>query len=164
MREELLAKRNRDPFKLLGVSNEDKMSFFLLKWVFNAVKRNDQHTPYVLKKELVSQLSKNVELLNAMNIPNSLALEKGIQQAPCKTESQLTWLEFLEYFFVKEASLRDCIDHWWTKIDQDGRQIQKDHDQPHTSAQEGQINETEDERSLRRQRWLNELREVEVTP
>jgi hypothetical protein len=78
MREELLANRNRDPFKLLGVSNEDKMSFFLLKWVFNAVKRNDQQTPYVLKKELVSQLSKNVELLNAMNIPNSLALEKGI--------------------------------------------------------------------------------------
>ena len=126
------------------------MSFFLLKWVFNAVKRNDQQTPYVLKKELVSQLSKNVELLNAMNIPNSLALEKGIQQAPCKTESQLTWLEFLEYFFVKGTSSQDCINHWWTKIDQDGRQIQKDHDQPQTSAQEGQINETEDERSLRR--------------
>jgi hypothetical protein len=54
------------------------MSFFLLKWVFNAVKRNDKQTPYVLKRELVSQLSKNVELLNAMNIPNSLALEKGI--------------------------------------------------------------------------------------
>jgi hypothetical protein len=78
MREELLEKRNKDPFKLLGVSNEDKMSFFLLKWVFNAVKRNDKQTPYVLKRELVSQLSKNVELLNAMNIPNSLALEKGI--------------------------------------------------------------------------------------
>jgi len=78
LREELLEKRNKDPFKLLGVSNEDKMSFFLLKWVFNSVKRNDKQTPYVLKRELVSQLSKNVELLNAMNIPNSLALEKGI--------------------------------------------------------------------------------------
>lgn len=52
MREELLKQRNRDPFKLLGVSNEDKMTFFLLKWVFNAVKRDDAETPYVLKKEL----------------------------------------------------------------------------------------------------------------
>ena len=38
MREELLKKRNDDPFKLLGVSGDDKMTFFLLKWVFNAIK------------------------------------------------------------------------------------------------------------------------------
>ncbi len=38
MREGLLKKRNADPFKLLGVSNEDKMSFYLLKWIFNAIK------------------------------------------------------------------------------------------------------------------------------
>jgi len=38
MRESLLKKLNDDPFKLLGVSNEDKMSFFLLKWIFNAIK------------------------------------------------------------------------------------------------------------------------------
>lgn len=37
MREELL-RSTKDPFKLLGVSNEDKMAFFLLKWVFNAIK------------------------------------------------------------------------------------------------------------------------------
>ena len=35
MREELLKNRNADPFKLLGVSNEDKLIFFLLKWKFN---------------------------------------------------------------------------------------------------------------------------------
>lgn len=110
------------------------MSFFLLKWVFNSVKRNDKQTPYVLKRELVSQLSKNVELLNAMNIPNSLALEKGIQQAPCKIENQLTWLEFLDHFFLKGASLQDLVNQWWTKIDQDGKQIQVDDEQPATFA------------------------------
>ena len=30
----------KDPFRRLGVSNEDKMTFFLLKWIFNAVKRD----------------------------------------------------------------------------------------------------------------------------
>jgi len=35
MREELIRNRNADPFKLLGVSNEDKLTFFLLKWKFN---------------------------------------------------------------------------------------------------------------------------------
>lgn len=49
MKEELLKKRNNDPFKLLGVSNEDKMSFFLLKWVFNAIKRNSSREDSLLK-------------------------------------------------------------------------------------------------------------------
>ena len=44
MREGLLKKRNADPFKLLGVSNEDKMSFFLLKWIFNAIKLDSEPT------------------------------------------------------------------------------------------------------------------------
>jgi hypothetical protein len=44
MREGLLKKRNADPFKLLGVSNEDKMSFFLLKWIFNAIKLESEPT------------------------------------------------------------------------------------------------------------------------
>jgi hypothetical protein len=66
MRQELLETRNRDPFKLLGVSAEDKMTFYLLKWVFNAIKQDSddsdkilQGKPYVTKTELVQQLVKN---------------------------------------------------------------------------------------------------------
>jgi hypothetical protein len=29
-----------DPFGALGVGSSDKMTFFLLKWVFNAIKRD----------------------------------------------------------------------------------------------------------------------------
>jgi hypothetical protein len=66
MRQELLETRNRDPFKLLGVSAEDKMTFYLLKWVFNAIKQDSDDSdkllhgkPYVTKTELVQQLVKN---------------------------------------------------------------------------------------------------------
>ena len=31
-------KSRKDPFKKHGVSGEDKMMFFLLKWIFNAIK------------------------------------------------------------------------------------------------------------------------------
>jgi hypothetical protein len=44
VRQEILKNKNRDPFKLLGVSNENKMAFFLLKWVFNAIKRDSEPT------------------------------------------------------------------------------------------------------------------------
>ncbi len=53
----------REPFKFEGVSKEDKMTFFLLKWIFNAVKlESDKEDkvlkgqPYVTKKELIAQL------------------------------------------------------------------------------------------------------------
>lgn len=38
MRKSLQESKGKDPFKILGVSAEDKMTFFLLKWVFNAIK------------------------------------------------------------------------------------------------------------------------------
>jgi hypothetical protein len=57
----------------MGVSNEDKMTFFLLKWIFNAIKRDSQiedpklqGKPYVTKTDLVKQLGKNEELMRAL--------------------------------------------------------------------------------------------------
>ena len=68
-----LEKSKKDPFKKLGVSNEDKMTFFLLKWIFNAIKRDSsQEDPklkgksYVTKSDLNKQLCKNDELMRAL--------------------------------------------------------------------------------------------------
>jgi|TARA_B110000285_G_scaffold232219_2_gene302760 hypothetical protein len=62
-----------DPFHNLGVSGADKMTFFLLKWVFNAIKRDSaeddpkfQGNPFVSKADLNKQLSKNPELMHAL--------------------------------------------------------------------------------------------------
>ena len=74
MRQDLLDTR-KDPFKMLGVSPEDKMTFFLLKWVFDYIKQDSEvedeelgGKPFVSKKDLVSQISKNPELMNALDI------------------------------------------------------------------------------------------------
>lgn len=63
----------KDKFKSLGVSNEDKMTFFLLKWIFNAIKReSSEEDPklkgrsYVTKIDLIKQLGKNDELMKAL--------------------------------------------------------------------------------------------------
>jgi len=42
-------KDKNDPFKKLGVSTEDKMTFFLLKWIFNAIKRESSDEDPKLK-------------------------------------------------------------------------------------------------------------------
>lgn len=56
----------KDKFRNLGVSNEDKMTFFLLKWIFNAIKRESSDDDpklkgqsYVTKTDIIKQLGKN---------------------------------------------------------------------------------------------------------
>jgi hypothetical protein len=62
------------------------MSFFLLKWVFNAIKQESSTADeklkgqlYVNKKEVVSQLSKNAELMTALSLSNGLILSEEIK-------------------------------------------------------------------------------------
>ena len=52
--------RRADPFGSLGVGNADKMNFFLLKWVFNAIKRESAEDDpkfkgqtYISKSDLI---------------------------------------------------------------------------------------------------------------
>lgn len=125
MREELLNTRT-DPFRVLGVSQEDKMTFFLLKWVFDYIKQDsdhdDQHLegkPYVTKKDLVSQLSKNPELMSALEIKSKRELNDSVDLAACKKKGCMTWTEFLNFFFLKNATFEDRIDgnDWWDKLD-----------------------------------------------
>jgi len=121
MREELL-RSSKDPFKVLGVSNEDKMAFFLLKWVFNAIKREAEESDdilkgqnYVTKTELVKQLVKNPELMSALNVSSKRELQENVKLAAACKDGCFTWQEFLDFFFLKEASLQDRIDgnDWW---------------------------------------------------
>lgn len=103
---------SKDPFKRLGVSNEDKMTFFLLKWIFNAIKRDslpDDHKllgkPYITKIDLVKQLSKNDELMNALGYESPEQVSKGVKNTPTAKEGCLMWEEFLDFFFLRQANL-----------------------------------------------------------
>lgn len=132
MREELLKKRNDDPFKLLGVKNEDKMTFFLLKWVFNAIKQESakddpsfKGQPFVSKDDLLEQLKQNPELMATLQQANSLTLQKELTKARCQKEGFLSWREFLDFFLLKsnEYTPEDEREEWWTKFDPQGKRI-----------------------------------------
>lgn len=91
-----------DPFKLLGVQNEDKMAFFLLKWVFNAINKIDiSGVRFVTKKDLIKQLDQNAELLAALNYANIQQLTQNLKLFKCTDADSLTWQEFLNFFFIE---------------------------------------------------------------
>lgn len=73
---------------------------------------------YCLKKELVQQLAKNTELMQAMNCPNSLVLEQELKAFQGIKPKQLTWSEFLDFFFNKDSD-----DKWWSLLDSNGKKI-----------------------------------------
>ena len=70
--DDLMRSQEKNKKDIYG-SNQDKMTFFLLKWVFNAIKKESlledpklKGKSYVSKTDLVKQLIKNDELMQAL--------------------------------------------------------------------------------------------------
>ena len=121
-----------DPFHNLGVSGTDKMTFFLLKWVFNAIKRdsadNDpkfQGKPFISKTDLIKQMSKNPELMQALGYESVNQMSENVKMSACKKDGYLLWSEFLDFFFLKDAKPHERIEgsDWWNQLDPKGQQI-----------------------------------------
>ena len=98
------------------------MNFFLLKWIFNAIKldsANDNPVflgkSYVSKTDLVKQLSKNHELMNALGYEDQRQVSDSLKLASSKKDGYLMWPEFLDFFFMKDMKQHERFDgnDWW---------------------------------------------------
>lgn len=109
------------------------MTFFLLKWVFNAIKRDSAEddptfkgASYVSKTDFIKQLGKNPEILRALGYDDPIYLRDSIKLANSAKDGFLTWSEFLDFFFAgEEQNLhdRDESEPWWNKLDRDGKAL-----------------------------------------
>ena len=65
--------------------------------------------------------------MNALEIRSKRELHDQIEAAHCAKAGCLTWTEFLNYFFLRGATLQDRIDgdDWWTKLDQQGQPVEE---------------------------------------
>ena len=104
------------------------MTFFLLKWIFNAIKKDApeddsklQGKSYVQKTELSKQLIKNEELMRTLGYNSSREVIDNVKVAHCHKDGVFTWEEFLDFFFLKNVPVyerMDTSDNWWRKVDQ----------------------------------------------
>lgn len=105
------------------------MTFYLLKWVFNAIKRDSsQEDPklkgrqYVTKGDLVKQLSKNEELMRALGYEDVDHVVQGVKEVLSIKEGCLLWEEFLDFFFLRQSNLQrrgpNDGEGWWRRIGQ----------------------------------------------
>jgi hypothetical protein len=188
VREDLLKKKQLekeqvDPFKELGVSKEDKMTFFLLKWVFNAIRQPGDPKDHKLKgkdfidrKELVRQLAKNTELMHELEFDSSRKLWKELQVAGGAKPDVMTWDEYLDFFFLRNATMADRIDgnDWWNKVDKDGKPVPEETPSKDSRGSDlggsddgsryGKSNGSRQRRKRVHDALLNELKSVKMTP
>ena len=126
MREELIKNRNADPFKLLGVSNEDKLTFFLLKWKFN---QSEAET--MPKVDLVREFRINDAIRVASGIENVKSFEEKLNQKNTQKQGHVSWAELLDFFFLKDSGIRG--NGWWNKLDGDGKIKQPKQDKSYSA-------------------------------
>ena len=149
------SKQNGDLFKQYGVSPEDKMAFFLLKWVWNSVKTRDtENNFFVSKEDLNSQLSSNKELLAALN-KQAGTLKDDLQNFECKKGGQMDWTDFLDFFFYRGDPVliqNSALPHWCFKIDSDGSKSVED------------VAQVKDEKKAEGYSTFADFKEVPMTP
>lgn len=119
----------------------------------------------------MKQLAKNQEILSAMSYNSTKKLEDDVKKAAGAKDGCLTWAEFLDFFFLKETNIMDRIDanDWWNKIDPNGKTLDvKGLTPPRSSNNLSEKNSSEGgqsgEKKSRKQKLLNEFKEVPMTP
>ena len=114
--------------------------------------------------------------MNALDIKNKRELQDQVEVAASAKKGCLTWEEFLNYFFLRNATFQDRIDgdDWWTKLDQQGQPITDSgevlNDRTISANLDGEdydVEEKEEDRFGRKMsrgaRLLKEFKEVPMT-
>jgi len=67
-------------------------------------------------------MSKNHELMRALGYDDANQLKDAVKVGAGKKDGFLTWGEFLDFFFLGAASMRDRVDgnDWWNQLDNKG--------------------------------------------
>jgi hypothetical protein len=112
--------------KLDTLSKEDKLTFSILKWIFNALKKKDSK---VNRRELIEQLDQNIDILQSLGFESTEDVSHQLNMLRTNTIGKLTWEEFLEFFGSKTDSFRKTGETWW-KTEQEGREYFIPIDQP----------------------------------
>ena len=60
--------------------------------------------------------------MHALEIKSKRELNDQVDAAACAKKNCLTWDEFLNFFFLRNATFEDRIDgnDWWNKLDSNG--------------------------------------------
>lgn len=106
--------------------------------------------------------------MQALEYKSKEALKSDLKMAAGSKDGCLTWEEFLNFFFLKNATMADRIDgnDWWNKVDREGNPILAD-----TTPTKGETFASSEKGSTSGKKRLDkrtslfaDFKEVDVTP
>ena len=110
------------------MSIQQKTLFQLLKWIFNAIKRDSapedpklKGKAFVTKIDFVRQLGQNQELMTILGYEDQADVTKAIRAAYSVKDGNLMWEELLDFYFLAQAEqqgnpiLGDKEQYWWRR-------------------------------------------------
>lgn len=102
------------------LSKKDKITFSILKWIFNAIQKQE----LVERDELLTQLSKNEEIIGMLGYESIDEVQVDLYDTETKINGYFNWEEFLDFFLTHTVSKEEQENPWWRKLlrDDDERQ------------------------------------------
>lgn len=105
--------------KLEKLSKEDRLTFSILKWIFNAIRNKKDNC--VHRKELIEQLDQNIDIINSLGFENTEDVAHQLNTLRTKYPGKLTWEEFLDFFCSKTNTFKKTGEMWWKTEKEDGQ-------------------------------------------
>jgi hypothetical protein len=102
--------------KAEDLSKEDKLTFSVLKWIYNALKKKDGT---VNRRELTDQLDQNIDIMQSLGFESADDVNYGLSMLRTQQTGKLTWEEFLDFFGSRTESFKASGESWW-KTEQEG--------------------------------------------
>lgn len=94
---------------LESLSKQDEIIFNILKWIFNAIKKEHES---VNKTELLNQLKNNGDTMKSLGFRNIAEFDDAVNSFPTSQQGYFTWEEFID-FFISKSGLGDQKGEWW---------------------------------------------------
>ena len=90
--------------------------------------------------------------MNSLQVQDKRKFKNEVREAQCAKDGCLTWKEFMDFFFLRDATFQDRIDgnDWWDRLDIDGNMKKEGDDEKKTKKgvtfgdsddEEGELNE-----------------------
>jgi len=95
--------------KLEVMSKQDEIIFNILKWIFNAIKKDME---LVDKLQVIEQLKSNSDTILSLGFTNIQEFKTELLEFPTTSEGKMSWEEFID-FFISKSGLGDQKSEWW---------------------------------------------------
>lgn len=126
----------KDKNQLESLSKQDEILFNILKWIFNAIRKEKE---YVNKNELVIQLEMNQQIVDSFGFGDFNNFKTQLAEFETQQEGTCTWDEFID-FFISKSGLANDKNEWWKTflLDMDAKEKAKKELQIYNSPEQKQ--------------------------